>query len=99
MEYLTHFNCGRVSEGVNGQTIRDFTLVIEENQNMTISNALMHGLLIPMNKWQIFGSLITVFLMTLLPFLLLPYNFLLAIDMPSGQLSWKSDIPKQGPQQ
>jgi hypothetical protein len=93
----------RVSEGVNGQTIRDFTLLIEENQNITISNALMHGLLIPMNKWQIFGSLITVFFMTLLPFLLLPYNFLLAIDTaidtPSGQLSWKSDIPKQGPQQ
>ena len=38
-------------------------------------------------------------LMTLLPFLLLPYNFLLAIDTPSDQLSWKSDIPKQGPQQ
>ena len=38
IEYLTHFNCGRVSEGDNGQTKREFTLVIEENQNITISN-------------------------------------------------------------
>jgi chlorobactene glucosyltransferase len=53
----------------------------------------------PMNKWQIFASLITVFFMALLPFVLLPYNFLLAIDTSSGQLSWKSDIPKQGQQQ
>ena len=39
IEYLTHFNCGKVSQGENGQTIREFTLVIEENQNITISNA------------------------------------------------------------
>jgi FtsP/CotA-like multicopper oxidase with cupredoxin domain len=39
VEYLTHFNCGKVSQGENGQTIREFTLVIEENQNITISNA------------------------------------------------------------
>jgi hypothetical protein len=39
IEYLTHFNCGRVSQGENGQTTREFTLVIEENQNITISNA------------------------------------------------------------
>jgi manganese oxidase len=38
IEYLTHFNCGRVSEVDNGQTKREFTLVIEENQNITISN-------------------------------------------------------------
>jgi FtsP/CotA-like multicopper oxidase with cupredoxin domain len=38
IEYLTHFNCGRVSEGDNGQTIREFTLIINENQNITISN-------------------------------------------------------------
>jgi manganese oxidase len=38
IEYLTHFNCGRVSEGSNGQTIRDFTLIVEENHNITISN-------------------------------------------------------------
>jgi Multicopper oxidase len=39
IEYLTHFNCGRVSQGETGQTIREFTLIIEENQNITISNA------------------------------------------------------------
>lgn len=39
IEYLTHFNCGRVSEGDDGQTKREFTLVIEENQNITISNS------------------------------------------------------------
>jgi manganese oxidase len=39
IEYLTHFNCGRVSQDENGQTTREFTLVIEENQNITISNA------------------------------------------------------------
>ena len=39
IEYLTHFNCGRVSQGENGQTIRGFTLIVEENQNITISNA------------------------------------------------------------
>ena len=38
IEYLTHFNCGRVSEGSNGQTFREFTLIVEENQNITISN-------------------------------------------------------------
>ena len=38
-EYLIHFNCGRVSQSENGQTIREFTLIIEENQNITISNA------------------------------------------------------------
>jgi FtsP/CotA-like multicopper oxidase with cupredoxin domain len=39
IEYLTHFNCGKVSQGENGQTIREFTLIVEENQNVTISNA------------------------------------------------------------
>jgi manganese oxidase len=39
IEYLTHFNCGRVSQVENGQTIREFTLIVEENQNITISNA------------------------------------------------------------
>src|SRR5918992_4678139 len=39
IEYLTHFNCGRVSQGENGQTVREFTLIIEEGQNVTISNA------------------------------------------------------------
>jgi manganese oxidase len=39
IEYLTHFNCGRVSQDENGQTIREFTLIAEEDQNVTISNA------------------------------------------------------------
>jgi manganese oxidase len=39
IDYLTHFNCGRVSQDENGQTIREFTLVVEEDQNVTISNA------------------------------------------------------------
>jgi manganese oxidase len=39
LEYLTHFNCGKVSQGENGQNTREFTLIIEENQNITISNA------------------------------------------------------------
>jgi chlorobactene glucosyltransferase len=53
--------------------------------------------IVPMNKWQIFASLITVFFMALLPFLLLPFNLLLAIDVSSP--TWISDISKQGPQQ
>jgi chlorobactene glucosyltransferase len=63
---------------------------------------LWHGIkrtFVPMNKWQIFASLITLFFMALLPFLLLPYNLLLVIDTSSGQLSWISDISKQGPHQ
>ena len=39
IQYLTHFNCGRVSQDENGQTIREFTLIVEEDQNVTISNA------------------------------------------------------------
>ena len=39
IEYLTHFNYGNVSQGENGQTIREFILILEENQNITISNA------------------------------------------------------------
>jgi manganese oxidase len=39
IDYLTHFNCGRVSQDDNGQTIREFTLIVEEDQNVTISNA------------------------------------------------------------
>jgi hypothetical protein len=33
IEYLTYFNCGHISEG-NGTTLRDFTLIIEENQKI-----------------------------------------------------------------
>jgi len=38
LEYLTYFNCGHVSKESNGQTIRDFTLVVKENQKIPISN-------------------------------------------------------------
>ncbi len=38
IEYLTYFNCGHVSKESNGQTIRDFTLVVKENQKIPISN-------------------------------------------------------------
>jgi hypothetical protein len=37
IEYLTYFNCGHISEG-NGTTLRDFTLIIEENQKIPVSN-------------------------------------------------------------
>jgi len=37
IEYLTNFNCGHISEG-NGTTLRDFTLIIEENQKIPVSN-------------------------------------------------------------
>jgi chlorobactene glucosyltransferase len=79
----------RIDNGVSGLWSRDL-------------QTLWYGIkrtFVPMNKWKILASLITVFFMALLPFLLLPYNLLLAIDMSSSQLSWISDISKQGPQQ
>src|SRR5215210_282055 len=51
IEYLTHFNCGRVSEE-NGQTVREFTLIAEENQNISISN---EGHI--MNAWTYNGTI------------------------------------------
>ncbi len=38
IEYLKYFNCGHVSKESDGQTIRDFTLVINEDQEIPISN-------------------------------------------------------------
>lgn len=38
IEYLTFFNCGHVSTSSNGQTTRDFTLIINENQKIPISD-------------------------------------------------------------
>lgn len=41
IEYLTYFNCGRVmtEQGINGsQTVREFTLVVEENKTIPISD-------------------------------------------------------------
>ena len=37
-EYLTYFNCGHVSISSDGQTNRDFTLIIDENQKIPISD-------------------------------------------------------------
>ena len=37
IEYLTHFNCGHVSKDDHGNTIRQFTLIVEENQKIPIT--------------------------------------------------------------
>lgn len=38
IEYLTYFNCGRVSTTNNDQTVmKDFTLIVEENHSVPIS--------------------------------------------------------------
>src|ERR671922_1672765 len=44
IEYLTHFNCGRVSQttapegGGKTTTLREFTLIVKENQKIPISD-------------------------------------------------------------
>src|SRR5262245_33599830 len=38
IEYLTYFNCGHVSKNENGQTVREFTLIVNENQKIPISD-------------------------------------------------------------
>jgi FtsP/CotA-like multicopper oxidase with cupredoxin domain len=43
-EYLTYFNCGRVSVDKNGQTIREFTLIVHENVMVPISDS---GIMFP----------------------------------------------------
>jgi FtsP/CotA-like multicopper oxidase with cupredoxin domain len=37
IEYLTHFNCGHVSKDESGRTVRQFTLIVEENQKIPVS--------------------------------------------------------------
>ena len=37
VEYLTHFNCGHVSKDESGRTVRQFTLIVEENQKIPIT--------------------------------------------------------------
>jgi FtsP/CotA-like multicopper oxidase with cupredoxin domain len=37
IEYLTYFNCGHVSMNENGQTVREFTLIVDEDQKIPIS--------------------------------------------------------------
>jgi manganese oxidase len=36
IEYLTYFNCGRVSELPNGTTVREFTLIVRENKPVEV---------------------------------------------------------------
>jgi chlorobactene glucosyltransferase len=63
----------RIDNGVSGLWSRDL-------------QTLWYGIkrtFVPMNKWQIFASLITVFFMALLPFLLLPYTLLLTTTASS----------------
>jgi FtsP/CotA-like multicopper oxidase with cupredoxin domain len=36
-EYLTYFNCGHVSKDESGRTIRQFTLIVEENQKIPVT--------------------------------------------------------------
>lgn len=37
VEYLTHFNCGHISKDESGNTVRQFTLIVEENQKIPIT--------------------------------------------------------------
>lgn len=37
VEYLTHFNCGHISKDTSGKTVRQFTLIVEENQKIPIT--------------------------------------------------------------
>ena len=37
VEYLTHFNCGHISKDESGKTVRQFTLIVEENQKIPIT--------------------------------------------------------------
>ncbi|HKQ21302.1 MAG TPA: multicopper oxidase domain-containing protein [Nitrososphaeraceae archaeon] len=37
IEYLTYFNCGHVSKATSGQIVRQFTLIVQENQKIPIT--------------------------------------------------------------
>jgi len=37
IEYLTYFNCGHVSKDESGRSVRQFTLIVQENQKIPIS--------------------------------------------------------------
>jgi manganese oxidase len=37
VEYLTYFNCGHVSKDESGRTVRQFTLIVEENQKVPVT--------------------------------------------------------------
>lgn len=71
----------RIDNGVSGLWSRDL-------------QTLWYGIkrtFAPMKRWKILASLMTVFFMAFLPFLLLPYTFLSAIALSYDQLSGLSD--------
>jgi len=37
IEYLTYFNCGHVSNTSDGQTVREFSIIVDEKQKIPIS--------------------------------------------------------------
>src|ERR687897_3386549 len=37
VEYLVHFNCGHVSKDVTGKTLRQFTLIVDEDQKIPLT--------------------------------------------------------------
>ena len=37
VEYLTYFNCGHISKDESGRTIRQFTLIVQENQKIPVT--------------------------------------------------------------
>ena len=38
IQYLTYFSCGRISQRNDGQIVREFTLIVKENQSIPISH-------------------------------------------------------------
>jgi cellulose synthase/poly-beta-1,6-N-acetylglucosamine synthase-like glycosyltransferase len=67
----------RIDNGVSGLWSRDLRTLWEGIKRT----------LAPMKRWKIFSNLMTVFFIAFLPFLLLPYTFLSAIDVSNAQLS------------
>ncbi|HEV2875790.1 MAG TPA: glycosyltransferase family 2 protein [Nitrososphaeraceae archaeon] len=72
----------RIDNGISGLWSRDL---------QTLWNGIKRTFA-PMKRWKIFTNLMTVFFMTFLPFLLLPYTFLLAIALSNAQLSGDNSI-------
>lgn len=71
----------RIDNGISGLWSRDLR-TLWEGIKRTFA---------PMKRWKILASLMTVFFMAFLPFLLLPYTFLSAIALSYDQLSGLSD--------
>jgi chlorobactene glucosyltransferase len=72
----------RIDNGISGLWSRDL---------QTLWNGIKRTFA-PMKRWKIFTNLMTVFFMTFLPFLLLPYTFLSAIALSNAQLSGDNSI-------